>query len=99
MFPEEYTKWSSSLRIFSPERRNSLPIGKRGRTKSRENTFGISVNGKMLEEKLSPCKESGYCQAMRKKYIITNDTDHIDIRFHPASGTCFLNGIKLRNIH
>ena len=85
--------------IFLQNEGIAYQLGREGEQKSRENTFGISVNGKMLEEKLSPCKESGYCQAMRKKYIITNDTDHIDIRFHPASGTCFLNGIKLRNIH
>lgn len=85
--------------IFLQNEGIAYQLGREGEQKSRENTFGISVNGKMLEEKLSPYKESGYCQAMRKKYIITNDTDHIDIRFHPASGTCFLNGIKLRNIH
>lgn len=52
-----------------------------------------------MEESLSPCKESGYFRALRKKYYITNDKEYIDIRFHSTSGTCFLNGIKLRNIY
>lgn len=70
-----------------------------GQQENRENTFGIYVNGKLLEESISPCKESGYFNALRKKYYITNEQDHIDIRFHAISGTCFLNGIKLRNIY
>ena len=41
----------------------------------------------------------GKAGALRKKYYITNDKEYIDIRFHSTSGTCFLNGIKLRNIY
>ncbi len=63
-----------------------------------ESTFSISVNGKKLEESLSPSRESGYFHAMRKKYILHNDTDHLEVRFHATSGTCFLNGIKLRRM-
>ncbi len=69
-----------------------------GEEGSGESAFSISVNGKEIEESLSPGKESGYFRAMRKRYILHNDAGYLDIRFHAKGGTCFLNGIKLRRM-
>lgn len=85
--------------IFRQNATTAYLLEGNGQQENRENSFGIYVNGKLLEESISPCKESGYFNALRKKYYITNEQDHIDIRFHAISGTCFLNGIKLRNIY
>ena len=43
--------------IFLQNEGIAYQLGREGEQKSRENTFGISVNGKMLEEKLSPHSE------------------------------------------
>lgn len=67
--------------------------------KNQENTFNIYANGQLLEEDFSPCLESGYFHALRKRYNITNDRDNIDIHFLSTGGKCFLNGIKLRKIY
>ena len=85
--------------IFRQNATAAYLLDRSGQQENRENAFSISVNGTVLEESLSPCRESGYFHALRKKYYITNNEDHIEIRFHSGSGTCFLNGIKLRNIY
>ena len=85
--------------IFRRNAGIAYQLDRNGQQENRESTFGISINGEVVEESLSPCKESGYFRALRKKYYITNDKEYIDIRFHSTSGTCFLNGIKLRNIY
>lgn len=85
--------------IFRQNATAAYLLDRNAQQENQENAFSISANGKMLEESVSPCKESGYFQAMRKKYYITNEQDYIDIRFKAASGTCFLNGIKLRSVY
>ena len=63
-----------------------------------ENSFSILANDNPIEESFTPCRENGYYNALRRKYIIHNDTNYLEIRFQALSGTCFLNGIKLRQI-
>lgn len=69
-----------------------------GKEDSHGNAFRITANGQVLENKLSPDKESGCFHALRRKYILRIDTDCIDLRFEALSGSSFLNGIKLRRI-
>ena len=81
-------------------RRNSSTaylLGREGQQENRENAFRITINGKTVEDALSPCRTSGYFRALRKKYIVDNDTDHLEIKFHARSGNSFLNGIKIRH--
>lgn len=85
--------------IFRQNSSAAYLLGRDGAHENRESTFGISINGSTVEESLSPCKESGYFHALRKKYIVNNEADSLEIRFHTISGKCFLNGIKLRNIY
>lgn len=85
--------------IFSQNSSAAYLLEQDGKQESRENSFNISINGNMVEEKFSPCKESNYFHALRKKYIINNETDHLEIRFQAVSGHSFLNGIKLRTIY
>ncbi len=82
--------------IFRQNATAAYLLDRNGQQENRENAFSISINGKVLEESISPCKESGYFHALRKKYYITNEQEYIDLRFQATSGTCFLNGIKLR---
>lgn len=65
----------------------------------RENIFNIFANGNILEEKFSPAKACGYFHLLRKKYIISSQTNYLEIRFQPINGKCFLNSIKLRRIY
>ncbi|TGY09692.1 glycoside hydrolase family 2 TIM barrel-domain containing protein [Bacteroides muris (ex Afrizal et al. 2022)] len=81
-------------------RRNSSTaylLGRERQQENRENAFRITINGKTVEDALSPCRTSGYFRALRKKYIVDNDTDHLEIKFHARSGNSFLNGIKIRH--
>lgn len=85
--------------IFRENAGIAYQLGNKGEQENRENAFSIYVNGKLLEEDISPCRTSGYFHALRKRYNITNDRDNIDIRFRSTSGKSFLNGIKLRKIY
>ena len=85
--------------IFRQNSSAAYLLGRDGAQENHESAFGISVNGSPVEESLSPCKESGYFHALRKKYIVNNEADSLEIRFQAISGKCFLNGIKLRNIY
>lgn len=85
--------------IFRQNSSAAYLLGRDGAQENRENAFRIYVNGNPVEESLSPCKESGYFHALRKKYIVNNEADSLEIRFQAISGKCFLNGIKLRNIY
>lgn len=85
--------------IFRKNDGIAYQLGQKEQQENRENTFSIHVNGTLLEEAFTPCHESGYFHATRKRYNITNDRDNIDIRFRPTSGKSFLNGIKLRKIY
>lgn len=85
--------------IFRENAAIAYQLDRNEQQESRENSFSIYANGTLLEENLSPCRESGYFHALRKRYNITNDRDNIEIRFRQASGKSFLNGIKLRKIY
>lgn len=85
--------------IFRENAGIAYQLGRDSEQKSQQNTFSIYANGQLLEESFSPCLQSGYFHALRKRYNITNDRDNIDIRFLSTGGKCFLNGIKLRKIY
>lgn len=85
--------------IFRENDGIAYQLGRSDEQGNHENTFSIRANGQLLEESFSPCRESGYFRALRKRYTVTNHGDCIDIRFHATNGKCFLNGIKLRKIY
>ncbi len=85
--------------IFRQQSSAAYLLGRGNGQENRENTFGIRINGQTVEDALAPCKESGYFQALRKKYIVKNETDHLKIKFQALGGSCFLNGIKLRKVY
>ena len=67
------------------------------KAKAGRNHFKLLCNGVLLED-LAPGETNGYFQAIRKKYVVRNDTDHLSLSFQSVSGKCFLNAIKLRRI-
>lgn len=82
--------------IFRRSEPTAYLLGRDGGEENGENVFSISVNGRTVEENFAPCRESGYFHALRRRYIVNCETDHIEIHFHTLSGKCFLSGIKLR---
>lgn len=66
---------------------------------NRENRFSIIINDVVVEEDFSPCHESDYFHALRKRYNITNFRNKIEIRFPVRNGKSLLNGIKLRKLY
>lgn len=67
------------------------------RKNSAFSTFNVNFNGQVVDV-LSPKASGGPFTAMRKTYIVKNDTDHIEVCLDAAEGTTFLNGIKIRKI-
>lgn len=82
--------------IFRRSESAAYLLGRNGGEDNGENVFSISVNGRTVEENFAPCRESGCFRALRRRYIVNCETDHIEIGFQALSGRCFLSGIKLR---
>ncbi len=57
-------------------------------------TFSVSINGQTFDT-LSPSAQSGPSTAMVRKYIVKNDTDHIEVCFDTLHGEAYLSGIKI----
>lgn len=85
--------------IFRENAATVYQLGRESGVESRENIFDIVINGESVEENFSPCRESGYFHALRKRYNITNFRNKIEIRFPVRNGKSFLNGIKLRKLY
>lgn len=85
--------------IFRQNAATVYQLGRDSGLESHENTFDIVINGITVEEAFSPCRESDYFHALRKRYNITNLRDKIEIRFPIRNGKSFLNGIKLRKLY
>ena len=85
--------------IFRENAATAYQLGRNSDVENRENSFGIIVNGETIEEDFSPCRESGYFHAVRKRYNITNFRNKIEIRFPVRNGKSFLNGVKLRKLY
>lgn len=85
--------------IFRENAPTVYQLGRNTDTENRENSFDIIINGEVAEDSFSPCHESGYFHALRKRYNITNFRNKIEIRFPARNGNSFLNGIKLRKLY
>lgn len=83
--------------IFRKTEAVAYQLGRDGKAKAGRNHFKLLCNGVLLED-LAPGETNGYFQAIRKKYVVCNDTDHLSLSFQSVSGKCFLNAIKLRRI-
>ena len=83
--------------IFRKTEAVAYQLGRDGKAKAGRNHFKLLCNGVLLED-LAPGETNGYFQAIRKKYVVRNDTDHLSLSFQSVSGKCFLNAIKLRRI-
>ena len=83
--------------IFRKTEAVAYQLGRDGKAQAGRNHFKLLCNGALLEE-LTPGETNGYFQAIRKKYVVRNDTDHLSLSFQSVSGKCFLNAIKLRRI-
>ena len=85
--------------IFRENATTVYQLGHNSDVENRENRFDIIINDQTIEESFSPCRESDYFHALRKRYNITNFRNKIEIRFSVRNGKSFLNGIKLRKLY
>ena len=85
--------------IFRENATTVYQLGRNSDVENRENRFDIIINDQTIEESFSPCRESDYFHALRKRYNITNFRNKIEIRFPVRNGKSFLNGIKLRKLY
>ncbi len=65
---------------------------------SRGNVFNVFINRHLVDEQLSPGRDDGCFQAVKKRYIATVGNEGLEIRFEQLNGKSFLNGIKLRKL-
>lgn len=85
--------------IYRPTQSSAYLLGSDKSQESRDNTFSITANGTLLEAAFAPGSEDGYFRALRRKYIVHNAGDSLELRFQAADGAqAFLNGIKLRKL-
>ena len=85
--------------IFRPTEASAYLLGSDKSQKASNNAFTVSTDdGTVLEPAFAPAEEGGYFRALRRKYIVRNDGDHIELRFQAEGGKTFLNGIKLRRL-
>lgn len=84
--------------IFKAGETVAYQLGRTEGVQTDQNRFRVVCNGQLLEE-LAPGETNGHFQALRKKYIVRNASDHINLEFEVVAGKCFLNGIKLRKLH
>lgn len=64
-----------------------------------QNMFNIVINHHLVDKELSPSKNSGYFQALKKRYIIKVENEGLGIHIEQLSGKTFLNGIKIRKLY
>lgn len=65
---------------------------------ARENVFRVLINGVIMEDNFSPSRESGYFQAISKRFLATAKERKIEIGLESLQGNTLLNGIKLRKL-
>lgn len=84
--------------IFKERQSSLYSLGKKDESVNQDNAFAISINGKIIEEEFIPSAYGGHFNAIRRKYIVDCNSDHLDVRFQTLRGDTFLNGIKLRKL-
>lgn len=85
--------------IFRPTEKPVYQLaGEKDEATPQENVFHIYMNGNLVEDSFSPGKDTGYFQAVRKRFIVPADRNGLEVRFNRVSGKSFLSGIKLRKI-
>jgi len=72
---------------------------KQGETQSTQGGFAVEANGTLLESRFQPGIENGYFQAIRRSYIINQESmNGLKIEFKSLGGKTFLSGIRLRKL-
>ena len=84
--------------IFRATQASAYLLGSDKGQEDSNSRFTITANGRVLEAGFAPGSENGHFRAIRRKYIIHNDGDGIELRFRAESGKTFLGGIKLRRL-
>lgn len=85
--------------IFRENKPAAYLLGRGSDTENSENHFDIVINNQTVEADFAPCREPDYFHALRKRYIVDNRHDAIEIRFNARNGKSLLNGIKLRKLY
>lgn len=80
-----------------PQLANLLGRGDDGQAIA-DSRFNITICGRRLETDFSPADGGHYRQAFRRRYIIQNKENKIDVLFETLKGKCHLAGIKIRKL-
>ena len=75
-------------------RASAYLLGADSGTTSTPTTFSVTINGQTFDT-LSPVAQSGASTAMVRKYIVQNNTDHVEVCFDPVHGDAYLSGVKI----
>lgn len=80
-----------------PQLANLLGRGDDGQAIA-DSRFNITICGRRVETDFSPADGGHYRQAFRRRYIIQNKENKIDVLFETLKGKCHLAGIKIRKL-
>lgn len=58
----------------------------------------VEINNKIVDKDFTPSEVAGFQNAIRRKYMISTDSDGIVVRLVPKSGRSLLSGITLRKL-
>lgn len=84
--------------VFRQAASIAYQLGNGEQQDSEENTFRVLINGTVVEDNFSPCRESGYFRAIGKRFLVAAKDKKIEIRLEALQGKTLLNGIKLRKL-
>ncbi len=67
-------------------------IGKQG------NVFTVSIDGRIVEENLTPARDAGSFHAVKRRYVVSHKGGSLKVAFGCRQGKTYLSGIKLRKL-
>lgn len=65
-------------------------------TTKKTNAFAVSIDGRTVEESLSPARDAGSFHAVKRRYVVSHEGGCLRVTFTPKAGKTYLSGIKLR---
>ncbi len=88
------------LLFADPDGITASPVYLLGRaeenTTKKTNVFAVSIDGRTVEEGLSPARDAGSFHAVKRRYVVSHEGGSLKVTFTPKVGKTYLSGIKLR---
>ncbi|WP_308765166.1 glycoside hydrolase family 2 TIM barrel-domain containing protein [uncultured Bacteroides sp.] len=85
--------------VTRPSKQQANLLGRADeQTDSSSNRFNVSICANLVEPNFSPGENNRYLNACRRRFIVQNNDNCINIHFTPLQGKPILSGIKIRKL-